>query len=572
MEAKKNLLYEHEECIKRGNKIAYFSMEICVDHKIPTYSGGLGILAGDTIRSAADLGVPLTAVTLLYKKGYLKQKIDGQGYQQELPEEWNPQEVMVKLPIRIQVEIEKRKVAVECWMYLVRGIDGSNVPVYFLDTDLPENNDFDRSLSYYLYGGDERYRLAQEIVLGVGGVRILREMGHKDISHYHMNEGHASLLALELLNNFNNLEKNNWDIEQVKKRCVFTTHTPVSAGMDQFPYPLVEQVLGEIIPFDLLKSLAGAERLNMTQLALNLSHYINGVAKKHGQVSCEMFPGYHIDSITNGVHSATWVGKYFAELYDQYIPGWKSDPFSLRYALNIPDGEVWQAHQKAKGELIEYINKVSNSAFEKEVLTIGFARRATTYKRADLIFYDLNRLKEIAGKKGKIQLVFAGKAHPKDGPGKELIAKVVRISQQLSDSDNIKMVYLEDYNMDLGKMLTSGVDVWLNTPKKPQEASGTSGMKAAHNGIPSFSILDGWWVEGCIEGVTGWSIGSAANLESIEQEEADSLYRKLEMEVIPAYYNQRAHWINIMRHCIAVNASFFNTHRMVLQYVSNAYL
>ena len=279
MEAKKNLLYEHEECIKRGNKIAYFSMEICVDHKIPTYSGGLGILAGDTIRSAADLGVPLTAVTLLYKKGYLKQKIDGQGYQQELPEEWNPQEVMVKLPIRIQVEIEKRKVAVECWMYLVRGIDGSNVPVYFLDTDLPENNDFDRSLSYYLYGGDERYRLAQEIVLGVGGVRILREMGHKDISHYHMNEGHASLLALELLNNFNNLEKNNWDIEQVKKRCVFTTHTPVSAGMDQFPYPLVEQVLGEIIPFDLLKSLAGAERLNMTQLALNLSHYINGVAK-----------------------------------------------------------------------------------------------------------------------------------------------------------------------------------------------------------------------------------------------------------------------------------------------------
>ena len=572
MGAKENLLYEHEECTKRENRIAYFSMEICVDSKIPTYSGGLGILAGDTIRSSADLGVPLTAVTLLYKKGYLKQKINGQGYQQELPEEWNPEEVLTKLPARIQVEIEKRKVIVQCWMYLVRGIDGNKVPVYFLDTDLPENSDFARSLSYYLYGGDEHYRLAQEIVLGIGGVRILQKLGYKDISRYHMNEGHASLLSLELLNNFNNLQEDNRNIEQVKKRCVFTTHTPVSAGMDQFPYPLVEQVLGEIIPFDLIKSLAGTDKLNMTQLALNLSHYVNGVAKKHGQVSCEMFPGYHIDSITNGVHSATWVGKYFAELYDQYIPGWKSDPFSLRYALNIPDEEVWQAHQRAKKDLIDYINKFSNLTFEKETLTIGFARRATAYKRADLIFYDLNKLKGIAGKVGKIQLVYAGKAHPKDEPGKELITKVINISKEWAESDNIRMVYLEDYNMDLGKMLTSGSDVWLNTPKKPQEASGTSGMKAAHNGIPSFSILDGWWVEGCIEGVTGWSIGSAANLESIEQEEADSLYKKLEMEIMPAYYNKRTQWVNIMRHCIAVNASFFNTHRMVLQYVSNAYL
>ena len=572
MEARQGLLYEHEECIRRENKIAYFSMEICVDSKIPTYSGGLGVLAGDTIRSSADLGVPLIGITLLYKIRYLRQTIDEQGLQHELSEEWNPQEELVQLPARVQVEIERRKVIVQSWIYMVKGIDGSNVPVYFLDTDLPENSEFDRSLSYFLYGGDDRYRLAQEIVLGIGGVRMLKELGYQDILRYHMNEGHASLLALELLNNSNNTQNNQWDIEQVKKRCVFTTHTPVPAGMDQFSYQLAEQVLGDIVPYDLLKSLAGEEKLNMTQLALNLSHYINGVAKKHSQVSQEMFPGYHIDSITNGIHSHTWTGHYFAELYDRYIPGWKSDPFSLRYALNIPDEEVWNAHQKGKDELIDYINRFTHSEFNKEVFTIGFARRATAYKRADLIFYDLKRLIDIANKKGQIQLVFAGKAHPKDIPGKELIQRIIDAARNLSLTKSIKIGYLENYNMDLGKIMTCGVDLWLNTPRKPQEASGTSGMKAAHNGIPSFSILDGWWVEGYIEGITGWSIGSAANLESIEEDEAESLYQKLETEIMPAYYDKRSLWINIMRHCIAINASFFNTHRMVLQYVSNAYL
>ncbi len=572
MEGRACLLHEHEECTKRENKIAYFSMEICVDSKIPTYSGGLGILAGDTIRSSADLGVPLIGMTLLYKKGYLKQKIDSQGYQQELPEKWDPREVLALLPARIEVEIEGRKVIVQPWMYMVQGVEGDKVPVYFLDTDLPENNDYDRSLSYYLYGEDERYRLAQEIVLGIGGVRMLKELGYKDISRYHMNEGHASLLALELLHNYNNTQKKEWDIEQVKRMCVFTTHTPVPAGMDQFSYQLVEQVMRDTVSLELLRNLGGEEKLNMTQLALNLSHYINGVAKRHGLVSQEMFPGYHIDSITNGVHSATWTGKYFAQLYDNYIPGWKSDPFSLRYALNIPDIQVWNAHQKAKGELIDYINKFTDVEFSKEVLTIGFARRATAYKRADLIFYDLNRLMDMARRKGPLQLVFAGKAHPKDYPGKELIQKIINISKQLPTKENIKIIYLENYDMDLGKILTSGVDLWLNTPRKPQEASGTSGMKAAHNGIPSFSVLDGWWVEGCIEGITGWSIGSAANMESIDREEADSLYKKLENEIMPTYYERRKQWINIMRHSIAINASFFNTHRMVLQYVSNAYL
>ncbi|MDD4362984.1 MAG: alpha-glucan family phosphorylase [Atribacterota bacterium] len=570
MEAQKGLLYEHQKCVEKENKIAYFSMEICVGSGIPTYSGGLGVLAGDTIRSAADLGVPMVGVTLLYKKGYLKQKFNEQGYQQEFPEEWNPEDTLLKLTERIQVNIENRKVAIQAWMYMVKGIDGEYVPVYFLDTDLPENDDYDRSLSNYLYGGDDRYRLAQEIVLGIGGVKMLNELGFQDISRYHMNEGHASLLALELLSRDNATAEKQWDIEQVKKKCVFTTHTPVPAGTDQFSYDLVGNVLGEVIPFNILKNLAGEDKLNMTQLALNLSHYINGVAKRHGTVSREMFPGYHIDSITNGIHSATWTNQCFADLYDLYIPGWRTDPFSLRYALNIPNNEIWDAHQKSKDKLIDYINDKTDSNFDKNSLTIGFARRATAYKRADLVFHDLNRLIDITKKKGTIQLVFAGKAHPKDQMGKELIQKIINESAQLKDY--IKIVYLENYNMELGKVLVSGVDLWLNTPRKPKEASGTSGMKAAHNGIPSFSILDGWWVEGCIEGLTGWSIGSAADTESIDQEEANSLYQKLEDNIIPLYYNNKNQWINMMRHCIAINASFFNTHRMVLQYVSNAYL
>lgn len=572
MEAKEGIVFQPLESMKKDRKIAYFSMEICVDARIPTYSGGLGILAGDMLRSSADLGVPLLGVTLLYKKGYLHQKIGKEGIQQELPEEWNPQDYMQLLPNKILIEIEGRKVWVQAWNFCIEGLDSHCVPVFFLDTDLPENNVYDRSLSDFLYGGDKRYRLAQEIVLGIGGVRMLRELGFNSISKYHMNEGHASLLTLELLNHYNHQEEkwSNRTIEEVKKLCIFTTHTPVPAGMDQFSYELVGKVLGIPIPDPILKELGGEERLNMTALALNLSHYINGVAKRHGAVSQEMFPGYHIDSITNGVHSATWVCPHFQKLYDRYIPGWKNDSFSLRYALSIPDEEIWQTHQEAKNILIDSIFQETGVQLDPEVLTIGFARRAAAYKRADLIFYDINRLVDISRKYGKIQLVFSGKAHPKDWSGKELVRKIVQISQQLRGE--IEVIYLENYNINLAKRMVSGVDLWLNTPKKPQEASGTSGMKAAHNGIPSLSILDGWWIEGCIEGFTGWSIGSAPDIESSDQEDAASLYDKLQNVVIPIYYKNRGKWVNIMRHCIAINASFFNTHRMVLQYVLNAYL
>ncbi|PIP20354.1 MAG: alpha-glucan phosphorylase [Candidatus Omnitrophica bacterium CG23_combo_of_CG06-09_8_20_14_all_40_11] len=552
---------------KKAKRIAYFSMEIGIDSSIPTYSGGLGILAGDAIKSCADLKVPMVAVTILYEKGYFEQKLDTQGNQQELPLEWNPKDVLKPLPNKVSVQIENRTVAIQAWQYDVKGISGHTVPIIFLDTDLKENSEYDRGLNDYLYGGDQWYRLLQEIILGIAGMRMLNALGYTEIKKYHMNEGHAALLTLELLNERKRKEAPIWDFEAVRDLCVFTTHTPVPAGHDQFLYDLVKRALGDFLPLDVLKMLAGEDRLNMTLLALNLSKYINGVAKKHGEVSQSMFPGYHIESITNGVHSYTWTCDSFKRLFNKYIPGWANDPFSLRYALNIPKIEIWAAHTEAKKKLIDYLNH----GFDYGALTIGFARRAATYKRADLVFSDIDRLMRISHKIGKVQFVFAGKAHPQDWPGKELIKRIFSYTDQLKS--NIKVIYLENYDIELAKMLVSGVDLWLNTPQRPNEASGTSGMKAAHNGVPSFSVLDGWWLEGHIEGVTGWSIGpKATDVGSDSRSDAGELYEKLEKIIVPMFYNNRDGWIEIMRHSIAINASFFNTHRMVQQYVLNSYL
>ncbi|MHC4686639.1 MAG: alpha-glucan family phosphorylase [Planctomycetota bacterium] len=556
---------ESGEIVER--MVAYFSMEIAINASIPTYSGGLGVLAGDTVRSCADLKVPMVAVTLLYKKGYFFQKLDDQGNQKELPVEWNPRDYLKPLHHRVRVQIEKRTVVIQAWQHEVSGVTGYSVPIIFLDTDLEDNSAYDRRLTDYLYGGDERYRLAQEIILGIGGLRMLNKLGYTKIKKYHMNEGHSSLLTLELLNERRREEEPVWDFETVRDLCVFTTHTPVPAGHDKFSYDLVKEILGEFVPYDILKMVAGDDLLNMTLLALNLSEYINGVAKKHGEISRTMFPGYPIDSITNGVHSHTWTSESFRRLYDQHIPGWAKDPYSLRYALSIPKQEIWNAHVEAKIRLLDYVNDHAGVGLDPEIFTIGFGRRATTYKRADFVFSDINRLINIANNVGRIQFVFTGKAHPKDWPGKELIKKIFYLSQELHQHINI--VYLENYDMELGKLITSGVDLWLNTPQKPNEASGTSGMKAAHNGVPSLSVLDGWWIEGCIEGITGWSIGSDSKPV---QNEAQELYDKLESIIIPMFYKDREKWINIMQHSIAINASFFNTYRMVQQYISNSYI
>jgi len=554
---------------EKERSIAYFSMEIAIDSRIPTYSGGLGILAGDTLRSCTDLKVPMVAVTLLYEKGYFYQKLDDQGNQYEMPVSWNPEDYLRPLSEKIEVQIEGRSVGVKAWQYDIAGITGCSLPVIFLDTNLKENSDFDRGLTCYLYGGDEKYRFAQEIILGIGGIRMLRKLGYSEIKKYHMNEGHASLLALELLRERKENEDAMWDFEGVRKTCVFTTHTPVSAGHDRFSNDLVKNVLREeYLPLEIVRMLGGDDTLNMTFLALNLSHYVNGVAKKHGEVSREMFPEYSIDSITNGVHSYTWTSDSFKRLYDKYIPGWTIDSFSLRYSLGIPKQEIWKAHLESKKVLIDFVNKETNVGMDYDTFTIGFARRATPYKRMHLVFSDIERLRRISRDVGKIQFIFAGKAHPKDWPGKELIKKIFGVSNQIKD--DVKMVYLVNYDMEIARMLTSGVDLWLNTPQRPLEASGTSGMKAVHNGIPNFGVLDGWWIEGHIEGITGWSIGSKE--PESDDRDAQEIYCKLENIILPMYYKERERWMDIMRHSIAFNASFFNTQRMVQQYVLNAYL
>ena len=558
-------------------------MEIALEPGMPTYSGGLGMLAGDTIRSAADLKVPMVAVTLLHRKGYFAQKLDANGWQTEVPVEWDVGKSCRELSPRVQITIEGRTVHLRAWQYTVKGRGDGEVPVILLDADLPENSPWDRALTHHLYGGDFHYRLCQEIILGIGGVRMLRALGYHEVRRFHMNEGHAALLGLELLDErarwFHRDRFNQEDVQAIRQQCVFTTHTPVPAGHDRFPQDHVARVLGRSDIFDIKEVFCCAGELNMTYLALNLSHYVNGVAKRHGEVSRQMLTPrdgnhhYEIDSITNGVHLDTWVSRPFAELFDRYVPGWREDNASLRAALNIPKEEVWQAHLSAKEQLFQEINRRGNGGFETGTFTLAFARRAATYKRAHLLLSDPRQLKRIAANAGGLQIVYAGKAHPRDEEGKQLIQQIVQSRAELLPE--VRMVYLENYDWELARLLVAGVDVWLNTPEPPLEASGTSGMKAALNGVPSLSILDGWWIEGCIEHVTGWAIGETSPVNATTDErshrDAQSLYQKLEQVVLPTFFQQREDWLRIMRHAIALNASHFNTQRMVQEYIVKAY-
>ncbi|MGH7647889.1 MAG: alpha-glucan family phosphorylase [Gemmatimonadaceae bacterium] len=555
--------------------IAYFSMEICLEQRIPTYSGGLGVLAGDTLRSAADLEIPLIAVSLAHRKGYFHQKLDDQGQQSETPEEWRPEDILEAADARITVEVEGRTVHVRAWRYAVQGITGHTIPVLLLDTNLDENNEWDRTLTDVLYGGDQRYRLAQEMILGMGGVAMLRALGYEEHVHYHINEGHAALLTLVLLDrqlgSREPWEAGDADFEAVRRQCIFTTHTPVPAGHDKFPESQVVALLGERFTALLSATKCCDEdgSLNMTYLALRLSRYINGVAMRHREVSREMFPAHPIDSITNGVHAVTWTSEPFRSLFDRRIPEWRRDNLYLRYAVAMPLEDIKHAHAEAKQSMIDEVERRSGVHLDPATMTIGFARRATPYKRADLIFSDVDRLRAIVSANGPLQIVYGGKAHPHDEGGKALIRHIFEAAHQLEGA--IRVVYLENYDIDLACKLTSGVDLWLNNPRKPLEASGTSGMKAALNGVPSLSVLDGWWFEGHIEGVTGWSIGGSAEPEPDESRESNDLYVKLEQVILPLFYGLPLAYVEVMRHAIALNGSFFNTQRMVQQYVRNAY-
>jgi len=550
-------------------KIGYFSMEIALAKALPTYSGGLGMLAGDSLRSAADTGVSLVAVSLVHRRGYFEQHLDASGQQTESDVVWSPVTTLPSANQTISIIIQGREITLQAWRYDVVGVTGHIIPVFLLDSDVEGNDAWDRHLTDHLYGGDTYYRLCQETILGLGGIHLLHALGCQP-EVCHMNEGHAALLTIGLLearlapSPLSAATED--DAHAIQQQCVFTTHTPVPAGHDKFGLDQMLQVLGHerastIERFGCLHN----SLLNMTYLALRFSRYVNGVAMQHGKVSQQMFPEYTVHAITNGVHAGTWLSQPFQELLDKEIPSWRHDNQYLRSVYGIAPEEISAAHAVGKTRLLNTVKQRTGIELDAKVLTLGFARRVATYKRVSLMFHSPERLIEIAERLGGLQILMAGKAHPADNAGKGLIRDIFAEAAKM-ESSKLRILYLENYDWELGEQLTNGVDVWLNTPLRPYEASGTSGMKAALNGVPSLSVLDGWWIEGCAENVTGWSI---PDFDS-EAEEANALYEKLEHVIAPLYADKAA-WAEMQRHCIAMNGTFFNTHRMFGQYVSNAY-
>ncbi len=554
-------------------RIAYFSMEIAIRPEMHTYSGGLGVLAGDTARSCADLELPVVFVTLISREGYLRQEIDAEGRQIEHSDPWEPKDHAVPLRAKVAIPIGDRDVWVRPWLHVLDAPLGYSIPILLLDTDLEENAPEDRRITDKLYGGGDEYRLKQEIVLGIAGLRLLSALGF-NCKVYHLNEGHAALLPLDLLRRYprpaDQVSENGikYEVGRVREMCIFTTHTPVEAGHDRFPYPLVEELLGRYFEIDQFKRLAGRDEMNMTRLALQLTDYVNGVARRHAETTQRMFPGHRIRFVTNGIHLPTWVHPAFRSLYDRSYPSWGNEPELLVHADQLPPLSVWSAKIEAKRELIELVQRKTGVKMAVDVPTIGFARRMTSYKRPDLIFSDVQRLLKIY-EKHPFQLVMSGKAHWRDEQGKSAIKGIGDHMAELHDK--IPMAFVPGYDMAIAKTLVSGVDVWLNNPVPPMEASGTSGMKAALNGGLNLSVLDGWWVEACIEGVTGWAIGMDSD-GGPAATSADDLYSKLADVVLPLYYEERDKWIWMMKEAISKIPSYFNTQRMMRRYAAEAYL
>jgi glycogen phosphorylase len=552
-------------------RIAYFSMEMALRPEMHTYAGGLGVLAGDTARSCADLELPVVFITLVSRAGYFRQEIDTDGRQQEEPDWWNPEHWCTPLGAMVSVRIENRDVWIRPWLYVHLCPHGHDIPVLLLDTDHDLNDPADHEITHHLYGGDAAYRLKQEIVLGIGGSRILRALGFS-IETYHLNEGHAALLALDLLNHRAvKLDgKAEYNIARLRQRCVFTTHTPVEAGHDQFSYDLYQQLLPDFFDIETLKRLAGANSLNLTRLALESSGFINGVARRHAETARRLFPAYRISAITNGVHPGTWTHPAFAKLYDQEMPRWQHEPEVLVGAMRLSPDEVWRCHQTAKADLISELRRRTGHQLDPDLPILCFARRMTAYKRPMMLLADPERLAAIA-ERHPFHVVVAGKAHPRDEPGKEAIRQIHETARTLSG--RVSCTFVPGYDMEVARLLVSGTDVWVNTPRPPMEASGTSGMKAAMNGILNLSVLDGWWAEGCVEGVTGWAIGSAdpeqVDGDAVAQRE---LLDKLETVVLPLFHGDPARWRWMMTQAIGNLAYYFNSQRMMRRYASDAYL
>lgn len=537
------------------NPTAYFSAEIGFSSNVPTYSGGLGVLAGDHLKSAADAGLPLIGVTLLYRQGYFRQHVDREGWQTESYPNFQPTPLLDRLTETVEISLYDRRVKVAIWRTHITGLKGHKIPILFLDTDIDENAPEDRSVTSRLYGGDLELRLMQEAVLGFAGMRAVG-LVYPDVRSVHLNEGHTAFAPLERL-------MAGISLDEIRQTCHFTTHTPVPAGHDVFPYEMAHRALGSQLPQN-IRDLAGQDSLSMSILALSLSASANGVSKLHGEVSRRMFPNHEIGYVTNGVHHNTWVSRPMAKLFDRDMPGWRNDPELLQAGNELPDAAVLDAHRIAKRDLLLYANDMTNLGFADTMLTIGFARRAASYKRATLLFRDPERLASICG--GRVQFLFAGKAHPRDEAGHRIIQAVVQAGLALGS--RVRVGFLVNYTMWTGHLLTSGVDVWLNNPLRPHEASGTSGMKASLNGVPNASIADGWWAEGGKDNINGWILGDANNPD--DDADAEALYRTLEERIIPLYYTRQSDWVRMMKQAIATGA-YFTGSRMIREYRDRYY-
>ena len=599
--------------------VAYFSAEFGFHEAIPNYSGGLGILAGDHCKSASDLDLNFVAVGLLYRHGYFRQEIDKDGAQHAVSLNQN----FHHLPIRevqrdgagllISVRILDREVFAKVWQLPVGRID-----LFLLDTDIPENNAEDRLITAELYGGDQEMRMRQEIVLGIGGVKALKALGI-DPEVFHMNEGHSAFLAMERIRRKIVEKKLEFysALQIVASANIFTTHTPVPAGNDSFPREMMRKYFGDFakelgIPFDELFSFGQtrvdrSDPFSMTILALRMSRHSNGVSKLHGEVSRSLWkdvwngvPVHEvpITSVTNGIHTKTWMAPEFSALYRKYLGEWEehiTEPDFWRGVIDIPDAQLWETHQQLKHRLVEFVRervrirrerigdspeaiRNVNRILDPEVLTIGFARRFATYKRGALLFSDKERLKRLLNDTTRpVQFIFAGKAHPRDEGGRALIQEVYRFSREAGFENRV--VFLEDYDSYIARRLVQGVDLWLNNPLRPMEASGTSGMKCAPNGGINLSVLDGWWHEG-FNGNNGWAIAAEISDGTVEFQSAvdvNSLYQLLENQIIPLYYAKPdgklpLAWLQLMRESIRSVTPVFNTHRMVKEYTERLYI
>ncbi len=543
---------------KKRKKVAYFSMEFAVDARFPNFAGGLGVLASDILHSAADMDAPMVGVSLIYHQ------------HDNLEEAFPIEKFMKKRAETIVVKIQDRDVQVCAYEYSVKSHTGNSIPIFFLSTHTPENAEWDRDITKHLYASGQHSRICQEVMLGIGGVRMLRALGYDDIDVFHMNEGHAAFLTLELL------KENDYDDEAVRQMCTFTTHTPIPAGHDAFEYSAVEDIIHDMMPWH-IDRLATKDRLSMTHLALNLSKASNSVSEKHREVCEEMFPDHDFKNVTNGIHQVTWASKPMVKVFDKHLKGWRDNPAILASAQKeLPDKEVIEAHQKNKKDFVAWINSnrdffpiktrmTDDDYFEEDVLTITFARRFVHYKRPWLIFQDLDRLRDIGHR--RLQLIFAGRCHPENHTCLDLKKVLRHYGRRLRGQ--VRVAVVRDYEMDIAAKLVSGSDVWLNNPIKPREASGTSGMKAALNGLPNLSILDGWWNEGFfMNKQAGWGFGERSNFaredSARDRIDSDELYETLE-NVIEDYEKGAKTWVKRMKASIAL-VGHFNTNRVVDEY------